>query len=154
VANISDPIRRLSYDKIGGQTTPVPSQNSIRSNSLVSFGSVPLLDRHRRNCECFHERLPLFEIAAREWLASKGALSPLGRVYYEQCSRKLVSEFSSRLVSTITLNDIAALQQKRLAGELSTRTVNREVATLRQILKHYGCWGRRPCGAMQLEPGL
>lgn len=86
------------------------------------------------------ERLPLFEIAAKEWLASKGALSPLGRVYYEQYSRKLVSEFGSRLVSSITLNDIATLQQKRLAEGLSARTVNCEIATLRQILKHYGCW--------------
>jgi integrase len=87
------------------------------------------------------ERLPLFEIATKEWLASKGALSPLGRVYYEQYARKLVSEFNGRLVSSVTLNDIAALQQKRLAGGLSARTVNCEVATLRQILKHYGCWG-------------
>jgi Phage integrase family len=44
------------------------------------------------------------------------------------------------LVSTNTLNDIAAMQQKRLAEGLSTRTVNCEVATLRRILKHYGCW--------------
>jgi integrase len=86
------------------------------------------------------ERLPLFEIAAKEWLESKGALSPLGRVYYEQYSRKLVGEFSSRLVASITVNDIAALQQKRLAEGLSARTVNCEIATLRQILKHYGCW--------------
>ena len=60
------------------------------------------------------ERVPLFALATKEWLASKGALTPLGRVYYEQYSRKLVSEFGARLVSDITLNDIAALQRKRL----------------------------------------
>ncbi len=86
------------------------------------------------------ERLPLFALAAKEWLASKSALTPLGKVYYEQYSRKLAREFGEKLVSDITLNDIAALQRKRLGEGLSARTVNCEVATLRQILKHYGCW--------------
>jgi integrase len=86
------------------------------------------------------ERLPLFEIAAKEWLASKVALSPLGRVYYDQYSRKLIGEFNGRLPSSITVSDIGRLQKKRLEGGLSARTVNCEVATLRQILKHYGCW--------------
>ena len=43
-------------------------------------------------------------------------------------------------MSDITLNDVAALQRKRLAEGLSARSVNCEVATLRQILKHCGCW--------------
>jgi len=86
------------------------------------------------------ERLPLFALAAKEWLASKSALTPLGKVYYEQYSRKLAREFGERLVSDITLNDIAALQRKRLGEGLSARTVNCEVATLRQILKHCSCW--------------
>jgi integrase len=86
------------------------------------------------------EALPLFAPAAKEWLASKSALTPLGKVYYEQYLRKLVREFGQRLVSDITLNDIAALQRKRLGEGLSARTVNCEVATLRQILKHCICW--------------
>jgi integrase len=86
------------------------------------------------------ERLPLFALAAKEWLASKSALTPLGRVYYEQYSRKLAREFGERLVSDITLNDIAALQRKRVGEGLSARSVNCEVATLRQVLKHYGLW--------------
>jgi len=86
------------------------------------------------------ERLPLFALATKEWLASKSALTPLGRVYYEQYSRKLVREFGSRLVSDITINDIAALQRKRLGERLSARSINCEVATLRQILKHCDCW--------------
>ena len=84
--------------------------------------------------------MPLFALAAKEWLASKSALTPLGKVYYEQYSRKLAREFGERLVSDITLNDIAALQRKRLGEGLSARTVNCEVATLRQILKHCSCW--------------
>jgi integrase len=86
------------------------------------------------------ERLPLFAVAAKEWLASKSALTPLGKVYYEQYSRKLIREFGSRLVSDITMNEIADLQRNLLGEGLSGRTVNCEVATLRQILKHYGCW--------------
>jgi integrase len=35
---------------------------------------------------------------------------------------------------------VAQLQARRLGEGLSPRTVNCEVATLRQILKHYGCW--------------
>jgi hypothetical protein len=86
------------------------------------------------------ERLPLFALAAKQWLASKSALTPLGRVYYEQYSRKLVREFGSRLVSDITVNDIAELQRKRLGEGLSARSINCEIATLRQILKHCDCW--------------
>src|SRR5215469_8019087 len=86
------------------------------------------------------ERVPLFALPAKEWLASKGALTPLGRAYYEQYSRKLDREFGNRLVSDITIGDVAQLQAKRLREGLSPRTANCEVATLRQILKHFGCW--------------
>jgi hypothetical protein len=47
------------------------------------------------------ERVALFAVAAKEWLLSKSALTPLGRVYYQQYSRKLVGEFGTRLVSDI-----------------------------------------------------
>jgi len=86
------------------------------------------------------ERLPLFVHAAREWFASKSALTPLGQAYYDEYLRKLTREFGDRLVSDITLNDIAALQRKRLGEGLSARSVNCEVATLRQVLKHYSLW--------------
>jgi hypothetical protein len=94
------------------------------------------------------ERRPLFNTAVTEWLATKTALSRLGRVYYEQYSRKLMRQFGDRVISTITVrvistitvNDVAALQQKRLDKGLSARSVNCEIATLRQILKHWGCW--------------
>ncbi len=86
------------------------------------------------------ERMPLFSIAAREWLESKAALTPLGRAYYSQYVGKLSRHFGARLVSDITLEDIAALQRKRQGGGLSARTINCEVATLRQVLKHFGLW--------------
>jgi hypothetical protein len=65
------------------------------------------------------ERVPLFAVAAKEWLASKSALTPLGRVYYEQYSRKLGGEFGKRLVSDITIGDVAQLQARRLGEGLS-----------------------------------
>jgi hypothetical protein len=101
--------------------------------------------------------VPLFAVAAKEWLASKGALTTLGRVYYEQYSRKLVGEFGNRLVSDFTIGDVAQLQAKRLGQGLSPQTVNCEVATLRQILKHYGVWalltrGEKYCAAPHPAP--
>ena len=84
------------------------------------------------------QRVPLFALATRECLASKTSLTILGRVYYEQYAR----EFGERSVSDITLNDIAALQRKHLGEGLSARTVNCEIATLRQILKHFGYWAQ------------
>ena len=76
------------------------------------------------------ERVPLFAVAAKEWLASRSTLTPLGRVYYEQYSRKLAEEFGNRLVSDITIVDVAQLQAKSLGEGLSPRTVNCEVAIL------------------------
>jgi integrase len=64
----------------------------------------------------------------------------IGAVYYEQYSRKLVGEFGARLVSDIGIVEISQLQTKRLNAGLSARSVNCEIATLRQILKQYGCW--------------
>jgi integrase len=86
------------------------------------------------------ERPSLFPIAAKDWLASKTALTPLGRAYYAQYVGKLTRHFGNRLVSDIAADDIAALQRKRQAEKLSGRQVNCEVATLRAILKHYGIW--------------
>ena len=86
------------------------------------------------------ERLPLFGTAAKEWLDSKTALTPLGKAYYKQYVGKLTKYFGNRLVSDITADDIATLQRKRQAEGLSGRQINCEVATLRTFLKHYGLW--------------
>src|SRR5215472_5832059 len=86
------------------------------------------------------ERMPLFSLAAQEWLESKTALTPLGRAYYRQYIGKLNRKFGGRLVSDITADDIAALQRKRQGERLSGRQINCEVATLRAILGHYGLW--------------
>jgi hypothetical protein len=86
------------------------------------------------------ERPPLFPIAAKHWLSSKTALTPLGRAYYSQYVGKLTRHFGNRLVSDIGAEDIATLQRKRQVEKLSGRQVNCEIATLRAILKHYELW--------------
>jgi integrase len=88
------------------------------------------------------ERPPLFPIAAREWLKSKTALSPLGLRYYTQYIGKLSRHFPNRLISDITADDIAALQRRRMDEGLSGRQINAEVGTLRTLLRRYGFWAQ------------
>ncbi|HUY19054.1 MAG TPA: site-specific integrase [Candidatus Binataceae bacterium] len=83
---------------------------------------------------------PLFPIAAKQWLDSKTALTPLGQAYYGQYVGKLKRHFGNRLISDITADDIADLQRTRMAERLSGRQVNCEVATLRCVLRHFGLW--------------
>src|SRR5579872_1678808 len=82
------------------------------------------------------ERMPLFKLAAEQWLESKKpSLSPQSVEAYEQFVSKLTAEFGNRLICDIHRDDIAALQNKRLREGLAGRTVNYEVHTLRMILK-------------------
>jgi integrase len=83
---------------------------------------------------------PLFPLAAKGWFATKSSLSPLGIRYYEQYIAKLSSHFGNRLVSDITAEDVAELQRKRKAADLSGRQINAEIGTLRAILRYYGRW--------------
>jgi integrase len=83
---------------------------------------------------------PLFVVAAKDWLSAKSGLSPLGLRYYRQYVAKLSGYFSNRLISDITVEDIADLQRRRLAEKLSGRQINAEIGTLRAILRHYGRW--------------
>jgi integrase len=88
------------------------------------------------------ERPPLFPIAARDWLKSKTALSPLGLRYYTQYVRKLSRHFTNRLLTDIAAEDVAELQRKRQAQGRSGRQINAEVGTLRTILRYYGRWAQ------------
>jgi len=119
-------------------------RESTRTTSKVLSREV---ERNRRreleqsiNGITKREVLPLFKVAAEEWIASKATLTPLGRSYYRQYIRKLNREFGNCFMSGIDANDISAWQRKRRAENLSGRQVNCEVATLRAILKHYGLW--------------
>lgn len=87
------------------------------------------------------ERMPLFSVAAKEWLESRVGLAANTLEIYEHFVETLTEQFGKRLVCDIDDQDIAALQRKRLAEEKSARTVNIEVNVLRQVLKAHGLWG-------------
>ena len=87
------------------------------------------------------ERMPLFSVAAKEWLASRVALAANTLEAYEHFVETLTEQFGKRLVCDIDDQDISALQRKRLAEQKSARTVNFEINVLRQILKAHGLWG-------------
>jgi integrase len=87
------------------------------------------------------ERMPLFSVAAKEWLASRVALAANTLEAYEHFVETLTEQFGKRLVCDIDDQDISALQRKRLAEQKSGRTVNFEINILRQILKAHGLWG-------------
>lgn len=86
------------------------------------------------------ERMPLFKLAAEQWLATKNNLSRFSRLHYKQYVESLGELFGDRLVCDIQLADITGLQQKRLAAARGNRSVNAEIQVLRQILKHFGLW--------------
>lgn len=86
------------------------------------------------------KRMPLLKIAAEQWLTTKRNLSRFTGLHYRQYVTALSEHFGDRLICDIRLEDIAALQQKRLATGLGNRAVNAEIQVLRQVLKHFGVW--------------
>jgi integrase len=86
------------------------------------------------------ERMPLFSIAAHEWLETKAALAVKTVAAYRQYVKSLTKYFGNRLVCDIGLQEIATLQRERKAAGLSARTINYEIHTLRGILKHFSLW--------------
>jgi integrase len=85
--------------------------------------------------------MPLFKLAAKQWLAGKTSLAPSSYKRYEQCVENLERQFAGRLVCDIEAEDIAEYQQKRLNAGVSNRTVNYEVSSLGGILKKFRVWG-------------
>jgi hypothetical protein len=86
------------------------------------------------------ERIPLFSLAARDWLASKVGLVPSSIDRYRHQIVLLNTEFGKRLLYDITWEDVVALQRKRHSEGRSALTINYEIGTLRSILKCYGLW--------------
>jgi hypothetical protein len=68
---------------------------------------------------------PLFPAAAKSWLTKKTNLTPLGARYYHQYITKLTKYFGNRLLSDITAEDVADLQNRRKGEGLSGRQINR-----------------------------
>jgi integrase len=87
------------------------------------------------------ERPVLFPIAVDRWLASlSGSLKPITLGHYRIYARKLRARFSNRLVIDLDEQDIAELQREFTAAGFAGRTINMQVAVLRMILRHAGCW--------------
>ncbi len=86
------------------------------------------------------EQAPLFSVAAEAWLKTKQVRSRYTALHYQQYVRTLRDYFGKRLLFDIRIEDVAALQHKRQEDGKSARTVNAEVAVLRQILKHHNLW--------------
>ena len=80
-------------------------------------------------------RMPLFSMAANEWLKTKTTIAPKSVERFEHHVATLSLEFGGRLICDIDAGHIAALQQKRSAEGKSGRTVNYEIGTLRKYLR-------------------
>lgn len=85
-------------------------------------------------------RMPLFKLAAEQWLSGLNGLADKSLAAYRQYVKSLSAEFGDRLICDIDLDDIVRLQRRRLAENKSPRTVNYEVHALRLILKHFNLW--------------
>jgi integrase len=86
------------------------------------------------------ERMPLFSVAADEWLDSRVGLTPSTLERYRHQVKLLKKEFGRRLICDINPEDVLALQRKRQTEGRSPRTVNYEIMTLGQIMKNRGLW--------------
>lgn len=86
------------------------------------------------------QRMPLFSVVAKEWLASRVGLTPGTLDRYRHQVALLTKEFGGRLICDLTSDDVVALQKKRQAEKRSPRTINYEIMTLRQIMKSRGLW--------------
>lgn len=120
-------------------------RESAKTNSKTVAKGAELV-RRRESEQAYNripkrERVPLFANAANVWLAGKTGLAPKSVERYKQCLPHLRDEFGKRLVCDIDANDVAEYQRKRLAAEVSNRTVNYEVGALRGILRQFGLWG-------------
>jgi integrase len=86
------------------------------------------------------EKMPLFSIAAREWLEQRIGITQGSLERYRHQVALLSKEFGNRLVCDIDYRDVTALQRKRQAQGRAGRTVNYETGTLQMILKSRGLW--------------
>jgi integrase len=121
-------------------------RDSAKTNSKTVARSAEQARRRELEIAVNHipkrERVPLFSVAAKAWLATKTGLAQRSSERYQQCIDKLLETFSDRLICDIQAQDIGEYQRTRLASLVSPRTVNYEIGTLRGILKQYGLWGQ------------
>lgn len=99
------------------------------------------------------ERPRLLAVAAKEWeVAKKGKWSPGMQAIVANSLSHVLPVLGKRLLIEIEAKHIAAYQEARQAEQAANRTVNIEVATLRQIMRKFGAWDRlRPDVVMLFE---
>jgi integrase len=84
---------------------------------------------------------PTFERAAREWQANRAHRMAANTQSVAQLALKhLLPVFGPKLLCDITPKDITDYQRIRLQSGAQGRTVNIEIATLRQVLKASDLW--------------
>ena len=87
-------------------------------------------------------KLKLFATASREWIDTNKARWSKSNLAIQEFNLKHLSKFfKSMLVGDVTAAHVGQYQLLRKGENASNRTVNMEVATLRQILKTERLWG-------------
>lgn len=85
----------------------------------------------------------ILSVAAKEWQEAKApAWSPKMSAIAANSMAHLLPVLGKKLLVDIEARDIAKYQKVRLAEKASPRTVNIEVAMLRQIMRKRGAWER------------
>ncbi|HEY9157079.1 site-specific integrase [Candidatus Binatus sp.] len=115
--------------KTESKTVARDAERARRRELEKSFNRIPK-----------RERMPLFSVAAEQWLATKSPRSEHTVFHYRQYVHSLSAIFGKRLVCDVSADDIAELQERRAKDGLSGRTINAEVGVLRQILKRHRLW--------------
>jgi integrase len=83
---------------------------------------------------------PLFNAAAKEWLAEKDGLAAKSKKGYKERLVPVNATFGKCLITDVNLTAVVQYRSARLKEGVSNRTVNYEVACIRGVLKRYGLW--------------
>jgi integrase len=82
-------------------------------------------------------RVPIFSVAAEQWLKSrKPDWSPKMHVIETTNIRHLSPQFGRRLLTDISADDVGAYRADRLEAGAAPKTVTLELASLRALLRH------------------
>jgi hypothetical protein len=84
--------------------------------------------------------MPLFKLAAEQWLVNRAGLAPRTLETYRTYVRTLIDRFGGRLVSDFSEDDIATLIRARQADGFKPRRINFELAVLRMVLRDFRIW--------------
>jgi integrase len=91
-------------------------------------------------------RVPIFSVAAEQWLKSrKPDWSPKMHVIESTSIKHLTPAFGKRLLTDISADDVAVYRADRLEHGAAPKTVSLELGSLRALLRHYdldGTWMR------------